>query len=372
MNRILRTLSAVALCVGIAVVGSPAGATVTGANGKIAFTNYDVELDAHRCSTINPDGTQEHQVGTGQVDCGTWSPDSSKILASVNPSGNARPATANPDGSDFTVLDHYPHLDQDLNCYLWSPDAARFLCGSDRGGNRADNGVYTLRSSDGGDLTRVTVTPKGYDDIALGYSPDGSRILFDRDSRHTDLGDVFTVNPNGTGLLRLNPPRLRTVDSEFGFNADWSPDGSRVVFQAYWKVSTSNGSQSALFVVNADGTGLHRITPFGLGARHGADWSPDGRLIAFATRFHNAHPQIWVVHPDGTGLREVTQPTHGDISVGPVWSPDSTKLVFTSLHPEINGGQANLWIVNADGTGLFQLTNPPEPLNRPSWGSAPS
>jgi len=127
-------------------------------------------------------------------------------------------------------------------------------------------------------------------------------------------------------------------------------------------------------VVNTDGTGLIAITPFGLGARDGATWSPDGRLIAFDTvSIRGGNPQIWVVRPDGIGLRELTQPIYGDDSFNPVWSPDSARLVFQSFHPEIDGGQEDVWIVNADGTGLFQLTNTPEPLEEgdQSWGSAP-
>ena len=77
--------------------------------------------------------------------------------------------------------------------------------------------------------------------------------------------------------------------------------------------STGSGSQSALFVVNADGTGLHQLTPNGLGALH-PHWSPNGRLIAFNNEVQQpgtASDQIFVVHPDGSGLTRVTNPTNG-------------------------------------------------------------
>lgn len=67
--------------------------------------------------------------------------------------------------------------------------------------------------------------------------------------------------------------------------------------------------------------------------------------------------------PDGTDLLELTYPVHGQFSLIPVWSPDSTELVFQ--------GQGNLWIVNADGSGFFQLTNTAEGDNTPVWGTAP-
>jgi Tol biopolymer transport system component len=374
MRRTWTIIGALGLCVGMAAVASSAGATTAAANGKIAFTSHDIETDSFRCFTINPDGTDEHQIGTGEVGCGTWSPNSSKLLVQVNPVGFARPATANPDGSDFTVLDQYPNLKQTLSCKFWSADSTRFLCNSAEDGKLSDDGLYTLRSSDGGGLMRVTTTPKGSEDDALGYSPDGSRILFSRIGSN-DFGDIYVVNPDGTGLLRLNPPRLQLGAADCCRPAaDWSPDGSQVAFAAFWKPNIAHARRTALFVVNADGTGLRRITPFGLGARDGARWSPDGQLIAFNTLFiRGGSPQIWVVHPDGTGLTELTLPTHRDYSYEPVWSPDSTKLLFSSFHPEINGGQADLWIVNTDGGGLFQLTNTPEPLEEgdQSWGSAP-
>ena len=119
--------------------------------------------------------------------------------------------------------------------------------------------------------------------------------------------------------------------------------------------------------MNADGTGLHRITPFGLGARNGATWSPDGRLIAFNLRFIDSPgPQVWVVHPDGTGLRELTLPTGGYSSYEPVWSPDSTRLLFERVNRD---GEA-LWIARADGSGLTKLIDVPGDTNY-AWAPPP-
>ena len=354
--------------------GSARASVAAGANGKIAFTNPDPATGASRCFTINPDGTGALQVGPDDVTCPTdpanlpWSPDSSKLLLSVHPQDTARPATANPDGSGLTLLDHYPNLDQTLSCGFWSPGGARFLCKSAEDGNPADDGLYTLRSSDGGGLTRVTTTPDGSEDSGLGYSPDGSQILFDRNDFSTDLGDLFVVNPDGTDLLQLNPPglQLRSADC-CNAAADWSPDGSQVAFAAFWKDNVAHARRTALFVVNADGTGLRRITPFGLGARNGATWSPDGRLIAFNLRFIDSPgPQVWVVHSDGSGLRELTLPTSGYASYGPVWSPNSGKLLFERVNAD---GEA-LWIANADGSGLKRLTDILGDANY-GWGSAP-
>jgi hypothetical protein len=143
----LATVSVMTL-LGLVAVGGQARASIfPGTNGKIAFFR-----DGQGVLTIDPNGTHEHQVDGDIFLPGneTWSPDSRKLLVDefLKHEG-ARPATVNPDGSDFTLLDHYPSLMQGLGCGFWSPDASRFLCATNEDANPV-NGLYTLRSSDGG------------------------------------------------------------------------------------------------------------------------------------------------------------------------------------------------------------------------------
>ncbi len=368
------------LGVGLAALGAPAAqATGPGPNGQILFSRYDPAIDDDHLFTANPDGSHVVQLPplSAGGECGSWSPDGTRVQETTsNPEGLARPATVNPDGSGFKLLDN-PDPDLWLGCGNWSPNMRRLTAEGLDDAKPGRNGIYTMRSSDGGGLFRVTKNPGG-DDNPWGYSPDGTRILFDRTfpagcgGAACDNGDLFVVNLNGTGLQQLNPPALRIKCC----NADWSPDGTRVVFAADFKPSTGSGSQSALFVVNADGTGVHQLTPDGLGALH-PHWSPDGRLIAFnneVQRPGTASDQIFVVHPDGSGLTRVTDPTNGDVSFEPVWSPDSTKLLFSRFHFTNGSGQEDLWLANADGTGLTQVTNTPDPFDfeeASGWGTHP-
>ncbi len=341
-----------------AVAALPAGATVSATNGKIAFGFGDV-------FTINPDGTQVHQLGVPRsTGCTSWSPDSSKILCNVFSENGPQPATANPDGSDFTFLNQ--DLPLDLFCLNWSPDGSRLLCHSEGIPNPADAGLYTVRSSDAGDLVRVTATlPYGFD-IGYGYSPDGSRILYAQFAN--GHGTLFSVKPDGSDPVQLSPPGLSIIDLDFfdQVGADWSPDSSRVTFAA-----SKSGHVSALFVVNADGTGLRQITPSALGALS-AQWSPNGDLIAFTSGCCALH-EAWVVHPDGTGLRPVTTPALGGggaLFWTPVWSPDSTKLLLNRQDPNVPNGETSLWTANTDGSQLAKLTDT-EGLTAYAWGSAP-
>ena len=177
---------------------------------------------------------------------------------------------------------------------------------------------------------------------------------------------MFSVKPDGSDPVQLSPPRLSIIDLGFfdRVGVDWSPDGSRVAFAA---LKSGGRFTTALFLVNADGTGLRQITPSGVGALS-AQWSPNGALIAF-TSGCCGFPQAWVVYPDGSGLRRVTRPVDGAIFWTPVWSPDSTKLLID--RQDRRNGRTSLWTVNTDGSRLFKLADT-ESLSIYAWGSAPA
>jgi TolB protein len=368
MKRVTNMLFAIALMsFGIAMTSAPARALDPPVNGRIAFERYDPVADESHAFTVNPDGTGENELVLEPAQIPRWSPDGTKISIFINGSSAA---TVNADGSGETVLAPAgapPHL----MCWAWSPDGIRLACTGWDDNDRSVDGVYTVRATDGGKIKRITTypdqTPDGQwqDDIPLGYSADGSRILIDRNG-DGDLGHLVVVNANGTGLHQIDPPDLLVGCCS---PADWSPDGTRVAFAA-WKLSAARGrTDSALFVVNADGTGLHQISPSGTRA-HNPSWSPDGQMVAFNSEYPSG-PQIYVVHPDGSGFRQLTVPTDGDVhSWAPTWSPDSTTLMFNG---NARSGQQDLWTVKSDGSRLFQLTNTPLPAGviEHDWGTAP-
>ena len=80
----------------------------------------------------------------------------------------------------------------------------------------------------------------------------------------------------------------------------WSPDGRRIAFRRYDGKLGSAGN-SDLFVVNADGSGLRRLTRHAENVRWFA-WSPDGRTIAFLR-----NGEVYIVKADGRGERRLTQ-----------------------------------------------------------------
>jgi Tol biopolymer transport system component len=115
--------------------------------------------------------------------------------------------------------------------------------------------------------------------------------------------------------------------------------------------------------MNADGTGLRRITPWGF-AFLGQNWAPDGTWIVF----QHPYGQLYLVHPDGSGLHQVPlQLPAGAGAQDPAWSPDGTWIVFSLDH----GIQANIFIVRPDGSGLQQVTHTSNlSLQNPDWSNA--
>ncbi len=109
-------------------------------------------------------------------------------------------------------------------------------------------------------------------------------------------------------------------------------------------------------------------------------WRADGGLIAFgrgALMTQVVTGEIWVVAPDGSGLRQVTNFGVNHICGQPCFSPDGTRIAFTVLTgkfgpiaPEqlvMAQFTADIYAINVDGTGLQRLTNDGVSAE-PAWG----
>ena len=91
-----------------------------------------------------------------------------------------------------------------------------------------------------------------------------------------------------------------------------------------------------MFVVNVDGTLARRITPWNVTLK--AEWSPDGQWIAFDKAESEPVPRdLFVVHPDGTGLGRVTSNEDNKMSFAPTWSSDSETLLFIRREYGVDG-----------------------------------
>ena len=170
-------------------------------------------------------------------------------------------------------------------------------------------------------------------------SPNGATIAFARPSMTTSGNVVIALADVATGqVVELDST---ASPGAFGEAPRWSPDGTRLIFAREF------GSRpgGALMMVNVDGNGLHQFVPMELYAIL-PRWSPDGSLIAFESVDAERQGDIYVIRPDGTGLRQVTS---GGFTVWPEWTADG-RLISTHLY-----GEPELWIMDADGANTALL-----------------
>ncbi|HKU74603.1 MAG TPA: carboxypeptidase regulatory-like domain-containing protein, partial [Pyrinomonadaceae bacterium] len=197
------------------------------------------------------------------------------------------------------------------------------------------------------------------------WSPDGTRLAFMSDRDGTRKCEIWVININGSGLTKLTTNIQVGTDSfgpVFGWdqNPRWSPDGSRIAFD-----SMRHGlSNRELYVMNADGSNQTRLTDNIVEDRF-PSWSPDSQRIAFRRGGSFTHG-INIINRDGTNPVHVT--IDGD---APVWSPDGLKFVTTGLDPNISFKPA-LFILNVDGTNKVKLTNNNFSSFSPAWAPTSS
>jgi len=286
----------------LAAATTPADAKTAGANGRIAFARFDPALQDTVTYTANSDGSDVLRLLDGASGAPHWSPDGAvvAVLTCADPPiCDTAAEIVNPDTGGVRVL-QMPDPELFTACPVWSPDARRLACEGNSETDPSRNGIYTI-STAGGDLRQITSNPGGHDS-PIDYSPDGGRILFARidPTRLTNLNQaLFVANLDGSDVQRITP---------WGFSDDdggWSPDGTRIVFEHLGR----------LYIVHPDGQGLTPISLY-VGnlttsfPAFDAGWSPDGARIVFSLRIRTGPRAtiegIYTANVDGSDVRAVT------------------------------------------------------------------
>jgi sugar lactone lactonase YvrE len=255
---------------------SPAPAAFPGSNGKIAYVGYGPS-GIYR---INPDGSNNELVKSGNVYNPVWSSDGTKI-AYLDSGTQLRVTGADGTGSTLvcTCIDSESGM-------TWSPDGTRFAFDKRVGGVLQ---IFVV-NSDGTGLTQITngaTTAEFSADPA--WSPDGTRIAFARQGP-----SIWVMNADGSGALDLTGAS-RSYDFPY---PSWSPDGTKIAFRR----------QGGIWTMNADGTNQTQLTVHGPGHAedHDPTWSPDGTLILFNGWIDEAfNAGLVVINPDGSGRTNI-------------------------------------------------------------------
>lgn len=216
--------------------------------------------------------------------------------------------------------------------------------------------VYTVSSS-----TKVSTNLIPAGDVYVssnffGISSDGSKIIYTADVSVDEELNVYAVNRNGTGHVKLNAALAANRDAA-GFAI--SSDGTKAFF---FSDGGATDNIWNLYSVNTDGTGLATLIPYVANTTSTPFYPTNLRnrisgslqkVIMVADVDGNAVNELYSVNWDGTGLIKISPATMETIYFSPdmAFSADDQMMAF-SLY---NVTYPRAFAVNADGTGLVQL-----------------
>jgi Tol biopolymer transport system component len=310
----------------------------------------------------------------------SWSPDGTRIaFVRRTGSGAVIPWSVNVwpvrDPSSLPV----PHIELDGATFAaglsWSPDGSTLALETDFDGA----GLYVVDVEE----ERIRLVTKGpaLDPSASSWSPDGNNIVFSGTLPGSESSTLYVADADGTNVRELPglPP-----------NASWpawqptpaetqpeppAPVGPMANGPIYFRVGGGEGG-SRVESIEPDGTDRHVVFPEDSPVHYTRiDFSPDGSRIAFDNLLAGEYG-IETANPDGT---DVVRLTNGVNDSWASWSPDGTKVLFSSTRYDHSIGQCtpgdpyefgcptHIYVMDADGSNVTRLTDDPLPEFMPVW-----
>jgi TolB protein len=265
----------------------------------------------------------------------------------------------------------------------WSPDGKQLVFA--RSAPSGDPTEIATMDATGGALH--VLTGFGSSSSAPTWSPDGRIAFFSlkdfpppsSEKDPPPPAELYSMAQDGSDVQRL------TNDKTIETDAEWSPEGSTIAYSQWYAVPGQPGVfDLGVSLMNRDGTNRRPLLRDS--ARRdivSQSWSPDGRRIVFelATgRPHGREPKsrqsdLAVINADGTGPVRLTRTAA--LEANPVWSPDGTRIAFTSdRHArgrglERGGPAFELYTMRADGGDIKRITHNRVPDLHPDWQPLP-
>ena len=291
---------------------------------------------------INIDGTDLQQLTYNDIYDGqpVWSPDGTRFLFTRNDSRKSEIYIR-----AMSPIAEYPvnivRLFSNIGFSLkWSPDGTKILFTSTEDG---DSEIYVM-DTDGRNIQQLTHNTEN--DYYGSWSPDGTKIMFTSEPVGSNLSEIYVMDTDGRNIQQL------THNTEPDFGGSWSPDGTKIVFTGSRDVSDSSlmsPDGREIFVMNADGTNISRLTYNDVGD-FGGNWSADGTQIFFTRGRSPGEWSKYVMNVDGTGKHKITNLGHG------IRSGDN-RILYSSSYTGPGSWIGQIFIMNADGTDKRQLTH---------------
>jgi TolB protein len=190
------------------------------------------------------------------------------------------------------------------------------------------------------------------------WDPKSGELVFVRYTASTS-GEDSDILVTQNALQDIRPLVAHTGNQD---EPDVSPDGRLLAYSSGLVISLRQSGVRVvrqLWVMDL-ASGVPTLLVPGTHQDVHPDWSPDGQWLAFASD-RGGEFEIWVVRPDGSGLRQVT--SGPGTKTWPAWSPDGRKILYTRSAE----GKQGLWLVGADGSGAALFGAGTEELRDADW-----
>ena len=183
----------------------------------------------------------------------------------------------------------------------------------------------------------------------LDWSPDGETLAF---GVAGTAGGLFVANADGSGVHRISE----------GSQPAWSPDGARIAYRA---------EDGEIHVMSVRGT--DDVTLTHVGDTADPDWSADGQTLAFVgpgPKGHRAGTDVYTSTVDGSLVANIT--SHPALDAEPAWSPTGGSILFRTdrrMTADDGPSRERLYVMNAEGGNLIRITEDTTVTASPVWSS---
>jgi TolB protein len=300
------------------VMPSPtrAGTPIGGGSGKIIFkSNRGNQPNIY---IMDADGTNIQPISQAGVDNGDPAPSpDGKLIAYVSGrTGKAQIYVVSIGGKDEKQLTGLKETDGENYNPVYTKDGKSILFVSTRNStkDKANFEIYSMDAATGENVKRLTNNPAF--DAEISVLPDGKRFLFNSD--RAGYLQIYVAGLDGT-----NPQRILSGTITDAF-PDISPDGKTILFLSDRSSTPGKADNRQMYTVNFNGSGVKKfpITIPNPNPTIRPRWSPDGKLIAYATTLPNGNWAVFVVDADGkTPPRQISNSEFSEGDGGVRWLP---------------------------------------------------